>query len=318
MISSPATCENKDAETEALKSTESEEEVLKHVDNLDTKLAFSGADLGLFIAPEEKQYLQEELLTYYQTELQWRILKNDSNRLKIFFNTNFDKTMTQKLKEMDNIKEKNDRLRHIVSELNYFSEEKEKISVKIEDPKWCQVETPEAITQVEDSEVLVTPYVSRSEQAMLDAKAAEAEKIRLLLLEDDFRDRALMTMMNGVLEVRWEDELKKDVPLPKCMLEKEPELFNEEDLKMMRKYEEDVRVLKSERQRYKHLLTAEYEKVAKNTKESINKFNGKLSELLLLKLSVDSALSQESLKITRNKLFQHKKQIIEQKEKEIM
>lgn len=74
------------------------------------------------------------------------------------------------------------------------------------------------ILRVSDNEVPVTPYVSPSEQAILDAKAAEEERIRLLLLADDFRERALMTMMNGVLEVRWEDELKKNVPKPKCLV----------------------------------------------------------------------------------------------------
>lgn len=64
----------------------------------------------------------------------------------------------------------------------------------------------------------MTPYISPSEQAILDAKAAEEERIRLALLADDFRERALMAMMNGVLEIRWEDEIKKDVPLPKCMV----------------------------------------------------------------------------------------------------
>lgn len=73
-------------------------------------------------------------------------------------------------------------------------------------------------SKVSDSELKTTPYISPAEQAILDAKAAEEERIRLALLADDFRERALMAMMNGVLEIKWEDELKKDVPLPKCMV----------------------------------------------------------------------------------------------------
>jgi hypothetical protein len=90
----------------------------------------------------------------------------------------------------------------------------------IEDPSWEQIETQEAIIQVKDEEVPITPYISSSEQAILVAKAAEAEKLRLLLLADDFRERALMAMMNGVLEVQWEAELRKEVPLPKCTIRK--------------------------------------------------------------------------------------------------
>lgn len=38
------------------------------------------------------------------------------------------------------------------------------------------------------------------------------------MLADDFRDRALMTMMDGVLEHKWEDEIKKPVWKPSCMV----------------------------------------------------------------------------------------------------
>lgn len=64
----------------------------------------------------------------------------------------------------------------------------------------------------------IRPYISPSRQAILDWEAAEAERIRLLLLADDFRERALIKMMDGVLEVRWEDTLKRDIPKPKCMV----------------------------------------------------------------------------------------------------
>lgn len=122
----------------------------------------------------------------------------------------------QKSREMLNVKERYARLRHIVSEINYFSPVK--IQIYIEDPEWKQSENPELIIKVDNNEVAITPYISPSQQAILDAKAAEEERIRLLLLADDFRERALMVMMNGVLEVRWEDELRKDVPIPKCMV----------------------------------------------------------------------------------------------------
>lgn len=117
---------------------------------------------------------------------------------------------------MYTIKEYTQKLRHIISEINYFS--KNKLQVIINDPEVHQKEYPERILEVLDQEVSITPYISPSEQGRLDAEAAEAERIRLLLLADDFRERALMTMMNGVLEVRWEDELRKDVPKPKCLV----------------------------------------------------------------------------------------------------
>ncbi|XP_044262211.1 cilia- and flagella-associated protein 43 [Tribolium madens] len=285
-------------------------------EDFESKIAFSGSDTARFIEVQDAHYLQNELQTYFQTELQWIISKSDSYKLKEFFNEKYEKVMLQKMKEMTSIKQKNERLRHIVSEINYFSDEK--IYVNIDDPHWEQVETPELLTQVKDCEVPVTPYISPSEQAILDAKAAEAERLRLLLLADDFRERALMAMMNGVLEVRWEDELRKEVPLPKCMIEKEPENFNEDDLRAVRDYEDKVQFLNSERERYKSLLRAEYAKLAKSVRENIKKFNNKLSELLHLRLEVDAAISHESLRVTRIKLFQYKRKLLFQKEQEIL
>ena len=65
-------------------------------------------------------------------------------------------------------------------------------------------------------EIKAKPYISPSAMEILMKQAAEEERIRKLLLADDFRERALMAMMNGVLEVRWEDIIKIDVPKPAC------------------------------------------------------------------------------------------------------
>lgn len=230
-----------------------------------------------------------------------------------------------KIREFNNIVEKTARLRHIVSEINYFSVKK--LDVTIEDPAWRQNEQPERILIVEPNEIDVMPYVSPSEQAILDAEAAERERLRLLMLADDFRERALMAMMNGVLEVRWEDELRKDVPKPKCLvsknkqqktkimilatnttklssfqLEKEPEEFNEEDLRAIRDYEAEVVFLNSERERYKVMLEAEYGKLANLVREAIRKFNTRLDEIFMTKLKVDSSINHQSLRMHRKRL----------------
>ena len=127
-----------------------------------------------------------------------------------------------------------------------------------------------------------------------------------------------MKMMNGVLEVKWEDELKKDVPLPKCMIEKKPENFNEEDLRAVRAYEEQVKTLISERERYKRILVAEYANVAASQREGVKKFNSRIDELLLEKIKIDSAILQENLKIARLKLRNMKSNMSKQKEEMIM
>lgn len=130
-----------------------------------------------------------------------------------------------------------------------------------------------------DHEVKAKRYVSPPEQELLDKQAAEAERIRLLLQADDFRERALMKMMDGVLEIRWEDVIKIDVPKPACMLEKTPEDFNEDDIVAVKKYEKDVQFLMEERERYRRMLEAEYTKVMGLLQDGIDRFNRKVDEL---------------------------------------
>lgn len=62
------------------------------------------------------------------------------------------------------------------------------------------------------------PYISPSEQALRKQQAEEEERMRQMLLADNFRELALIKMMDGVLEVKWEDTLKKDIPKPNCMV----------------------------------------------------------------------------------------------------
>lgn len=130
------------------------------------------------------------------------------------------------------------------------------------------------------------PYVSPSQQELLDKQAAEEERIRQLLLADDFRERALVAMMDGVLEVRWEDTIKIDVPKPACMLEKKPEDYNEDDIAAVKQYEKDVTFLLEERERYRRMLEAEYGRVMELLREGTDRFNGKLDELFRVSIQL--------------------------------
>lgn len=139
-------------------------------------------------------------------------------------------------------------------------------------------EKAESISQVLDHEVKARPYVSPSRQKILDRQIAEAERIRQLLLADDFRERALIKMMDGMLEIRWEDTIKIDVRKPACMLEKQPEQYTSYDIASVRKYEADVEALRQEREHYERMLQAEYAKVNGLLQEGIDKFDTKLNE----------------------------------------
>lgn len=62
--------------------------------------------------------------------------------------------MTTKEREMGMVLERNARLRHILSELNYFSETK--LDIYVEDPTWTATEHAETILVVNNNEVSAT------------------------------------------------------------------------------------------------------------------------------------------------------------------
>lgn len=113
----------------------------------------------------------------------------------------------------------------------------------------------------------------------------ETERIRQLLLTDDFRERALMKMMDGVLEIRWEETIKIDVRKPACMMEKQPEQYTSDDIKAVKKYEADMEILREERERYKRILEADYVKISGLVQEGIDKFDVKLNDFFQVILS---------------------------------
>lgn len=150
----------------------------------------------------------------------------------------------------------------------------------------------------------ITPYISPSEQELLDAAAAEAERRRLALLADDFRERALMKMMNGVLEIRWEEEIKKTPPAPDCILSgKDPKDYTPEDLSAIHMWETEIKFLESERERYRVMLEIEQAKIDQMLDDQYRKFNMKVGATLMEKIQVEFAISSEDLKLLRNEQY---------------
>ncbi|XP_063238725.1 CD109 antigen-like [Bacillus rossius redtenbacheri] len=168
------------------------------------------------------------------------------------------------------------------------------------------------------SEVGALPYVSPSQQALIDRLAAEAEARRLAELADNFRELALDHMMGGVLEVRWEDEIKKDVPKPKCMAERQPEEYTEQDLRDVKEYEERVRQLMVERERYRKMLEQEFGRLVTEEQNLMAEFDKKLDSLYQLKLNIEGAVKQEQLKILRARLLSHRRAQLDAREKHLL
>ena len=100
-------------------------------------------------------------------------------------------------------------------------------------------------------------YLTREQRKKQEDLRRVEEDARAAVRADNWRDRGLDMMMGGVLEVRREDELKKDIPLPGAFMlpldkgGKAPEEWTEDEQKTAKLYEQKCRDLLEEREKFR-------------------------------------------------------------------
>ncbi|KAM3957531.1 cilia- and flagella-associated protein 43 [Aphomia sociella] len=253
----------------------------------------SGTSAHKFV--ELPGYMVPQTLAFSFLHMNWlqHIVKLNVQNMRLWFNKQFDDLMNLKKREVGLVEERNARLRFIIDELNKLSDLRgsfHHLITEIRDPEWRQEEQPQRLIKVDPEECSIEPYVSPSQVVIPPPEPKP---------KDDFRERALLDMMDGVLEKLWHEEIKKPIPMPQCMLEKDPEHFNEDDLRLVFDYEAKVALRNEERDKYRKMLHAEYAKLAQVLNEGIIKFNQKVKEMWLTKLQVDSVIGQENLNLMR-------------------
>ena len=202
---------------------------------------------------------------------------HDCESLRLHFNKLFNKVYEIKDRELRLARERIEKIIKIDADLKLLFNKSVPEVPNL--PIWKIEEQPEKIITVEDEEVSVVPYLSPSEQNLLEQQKADEERLKQLKLADNFHDHALMTMMDGVLEVRWENTIKKDIPKPQCMLDKSSKEYTEEEMQIVKKYEEDVEFLMNEREKYRKILETSYQDTMVAFKEGNKKFNARLEDL---------------------------------------
>ncbi|PIK58588.1 putative WD repeat-containing protein 96-like [Apostichopus japonicus] len=249
-----------------------------------------GAQYG---GASELFYSQFDLNTRPQKRNQIILIQDAIYRIKQQFNKEFSDTYKQREQEIARIEDKNQRIRKILEDL--------KTSEDIWQPQMDSDEKPEKLLTVDDSEVKVDKFITPDQQAKLDEEAkAEAEK-KLKEKGDNVRDRALNMMMGGVLEIKKEDELKKDVTVPSFMTNKPQDEWSEEEQKAAKEYERKVKELNDEREKYRKTLDAELKKLQTIIADTTSNFDDKLLNLLDKKIKTEMVLFQEELKALRLK-----------------
>lgn len=153
----------------------------------------------------------------------------------------------------------------------------------------------------------------------MDEKNEEALRRYRELMADDFPDRALNVMMNGVLEQKWEDEIKKDPPQPECLATlKDPKNYTAADLAAITQYEKQINNINSEREKYFDMLNQEENTIDGLLEKQVKSFNSKIGETFLQKLHIEFCIGCEELKLLRYHLMNFNRQLLSQKEKDLL
>uniref|UniRef100_A0A803TEL1 Cilia and flagella associated protein 43 n=1 Tax=Anolis carolinensis TaxID=28377 RepID=A0A803TEL1_ANOCA len=120
---------------------------------------------------------------------------------------------------------------------------------------------------------------------------------RLEQVRDNARERALMDMMNGVLEIKKEDILKMEIPAP-AFISKDEALWNEDEKKIYKEYEKKVKELNEEREKHRKILETELRKLQGSIQETTQAFDEIVNRLFDKKVNCEMVIYQEELKIT--------------------
>ncbi|XP_073845089.1 uncharacterized protein [Musca autumnalis] len=238
----------------------------------------------------------------YNHDAKIRILLTD--RLKEEFNKRFEEIRKIKFELMEAILSTNSTLNKIYDNMNCMLRllkmdtfQPPELSV----PEWSNDEFIQRIMEVDDSEIKA---VNRRKKK---AEITTVKHGRLLLWSVDFWVRSLVIMMDGVLEKLWEEEIKKEIPIPEFMLKKEVTEYTLEDQKALREYEEKVRILTEDRKKYLKILTENDARVNEMKSNYILKLNEQITQMMIIKLKYDFAIKHVRLRNLNIKVMYFKK-----------
>ncbi|VDP70024.1 unnamed protein product [Echinostoma caproni] len=263
----------------------------------DVNLVMAGSIALDYGGTDECMYGQMELYTREQKIYQIVLIQDNIFRIKEAFNKQFNEVYEKKESGLSRIRSRLARVRKVLIDLQQPSSAR-----VIFDPQFTPEEQPEQLLTVHDAEITVEKYLSPAQIAELEAKKmAEEERKRREKL-DNWRERGLEEMMGGVLEVRKEDELKKDVPKPAFLLTGKPlGHWTEDDKRLYAEYERKVKELNEEREKYRKFLEADVKKMYAQIDDEKSKFDEQLLALFQYWIRVQMAVLQEELKVWRLK-----------------
>ncbi|XP_011872064.1 PREDICTED: uncharacterized protein LOC105564361 isoform X2 [Vollenhovia emeryi] len=218
------------------------------------------------------------------------IIENRERKLKMHFNDLFEEMKRAKECVLKCAEERISRLRYCASQLKMMFGI-DSVLEPIETPSWNVEEIPDYIVTVKDHEI----FERQPRQGELNVIDEDREDENKHAKAGDFYKVALEKMMDGVLEPTWEDEVKKEIPVPDCLIAKNPSKYTDEDIAAITLYRSKVEALQREREKYKATLQADIIETKDALERDNAAFNDKLKDLELRKMQIECAILQERL-----------------------
>ncbi|XP_043274409.1 cilia- and flagella-associated protein 43-like isoform X3 [Venturia canescens] len=221
-------------------------------------------------------------------------IRHRERQLKIHFNKLFEEMQSVKNHELTVAACRLQEIEHCATELKNMFGINPSRDPRLSQPLWHYSEKPETIMTITDEEISkgeAATYLERDNRLEMMKKQQEDN----LKLNDAFREEALETMMDGLLEVRWEDEIKKDPPKPSCLSSKDPWNYTEEEIAEMKMYHTKCEELRENREKYKKILQTKIVDVESALRQDFEDFDRKLEAFRLHRMKIESAILQETL-----------------------
>lgn len=210
-------------------------------------------------------------------------------KTKRMFNEMFHRMRKIKENEMNVLLRKNDRLRTIYQDVNLLRELNGRETMEFnslprfeygaDEMPWPTIEIDKIASQLTDD------LSERNESSLLSEQ------------EQSFHNRALNEMMNGVLEIHWEDELKKEVPKPSCLIKLESDALSESEKELIYKYQQKLEKVQFDRDELIEKLLNEKNDLEMSRDTQVQKLNKCLDNLIKSKVYAHFAICSGELKI---------------------
>ena len=237
-------------------------------------------------------YAPETVRTQTQKRTQIVFLLEVARLLRANFNQFFEELSVEKEDVIASIESRNSRLESILIELK-----QEEILFT---PKLMNIELKGAVIIVTDDELLTRPY--ESDHVTL-AKTRDDElkkKLTSISETENFKERALYDMMNGILEVRRDVFADfSSIPKPLWMEDLMQNDMTESQLKELEIFELKVKNMQEEQLKYKKSLEQEMKKLRSETTEACKNFDEKVANVARIKVLVQREILTQELYIAR-------------------